>query len=215
MRCASFSPRDLYAALFETDQGTNMKHKILATVATVALSLTASAAMALTISGGISFAGDATPAPAGNWGDATGVNFADTPTNARVSSVSGSYAGVPSGAIAGQLATFSDFTFAPSLDPNPVTLWTFDFDGRTYSFSMDTVSIANQSTNFLDLTGYGTLSITGFDDTRGVWRFTGQQAGSPATFSFSSSNEPVAEPGTLALLGLGLLGVGLARRRKA
>lgn len=192
-----------------------MKHTIFATVATVALSLTTSAAMALTITGGISFAGDAVPAPAGNWGDATGVNFADTPTNARVSSVSGSYSGVPSGALSGQLATFNDFTFEPTLVPNPVLLWSFDFDGRTYSFTMDTVSLNDRAANFIELTGFGVLSITGFDDTRGVWRFSGQQAGIPPTFSFSSSNEPVAEPGTLALLGLGLLGVGLARRRKA
>jgi hypothetical protein len=128
--------------------------------------------------------------------------------------VSGSYAGVPSGSVSGQLATFTDFTFSPGLAPNPVLLWTFQFDGRTYSFLMDTVTVANQSNFFLDLTGYGTLSITGFDDTRGVWRFTGQQAGSPATFSFSSSNEPLPEPSTLALLGLGLLGISAARRRK-
>ena len=33
--------------------------------------------------------------------------------------------------------------------------------------------------------------------------------------SFTISARPVAEPGTLALLGLGLLGLGIARRRKA
>ena len=191
-----------------------MKKTIFAAVALVGLSMASLSAQAISITGGISCAGDATPAPAGNWGGATGVNFGDTEFNARVSSVSGSYAGVPAGAITGQLATFFDFTFAPALNPNPVLLWTFDFGGRTYSFLMDTVSVAGQSTNFLDLTGYGTLSITGYDDARGVWRFTGQQAGNPATFSFSSSNEPLPEPSTLALLGLGLLGISAARRRK-
>jgi hypothetical protein len=190
-----------------------MKKALFASVAAIGLSLASLSAQAVSITGGISFAGDASPAPAGNWGGATGVNFGDAP-NARVSSVSGSYAGVPAGAIAGQLASFTDFTFSPSLNPSPVLLWTFDFGGRTYSFLMDTVSVANQSTFFLDLTGYGTLSITGFDDTRGVWRFTGQQAGTPATFSFSSSNEPLPEPSTLALLGLGLLGISAVRRRK-
>jgi hypothetical protein len=193
-----------------------MSHKFLATVAALALSLTATVAMAVPITGGISFAGDASPAPAGNWGGATGVDFADTGTNARVSSVSGSYAGVPFGSVNGQLATFTDFTFSPNLAPNPVVLWTFDYNGKTYSFTMDTVQIKAQSEFSLELTGSGYLNITGFDSAYGIWRFTGQQAGTPATFSFSSSNEPIGtpEPGSLALLGLGLLGLGAARRRK-
>lgn len=190
-----------------------MKKALFASVAAIGLSVASLSAQAISITGGISFSGDARPAPAGNWGSATGVDFGTAP-NARVSSVSGSYAGVPAGAVAGQLASFTDFTFSPGLAPSPVTLWTFVYNSLTYSFVMDTVSVANQSTFFLDLTGFGTLSITGFDDTRGVWRFTGQQAGTPATFSFSSSNEPLPEPSTLALLGLGLLGISAARRRK-
>ena len=71
------------------------------------------------------------------------------------------------------------------------------------------------------------LEVTGsqgsFTGIRWVTTFTSFREGDPLTVSaftgFSGSADgfkkiPVPEPGTLALFGLGLIGMGLARRKK-
>lgn len=123
----------------------------------------------------------------------------------------GSYAPIDGASVA---VGYTDFTFSPALSAPVDPLWWFTDGLRTYSFVMGTVSIQTQSASSLQLIGSGMLYITGFDPTPGFWEFSAWSTLS-GRFKFTSQTASVPEPGTLALLGLGLLGVGLARRRRA
>ncbi len=94
------------------------------------------------------------------------------------------------------------------------TIWSISSGGMVYSFSLSSVQIVGGNTgNFstLALTGTGIFSITGgstaYTPTAGNWIYT--QSG--ASFS-SQSAASVPEPGTIALVGLGLIGIGTIRR---
>jgi len=114
--------------------------------------------------------------------------------------------------------TYRSFTFNPGLSSPVDPLWSFTVGTDTYSFVMHSVSVAAQSATELSLIGQGMLYITGYDPTPGIWEFTASNMCGTAAcigrFKFSADSS-VSEPGTLALLGLGLLGLGLARRRHA
>ena len=112
--------------------------------------------------------------------------------------------------------TIKDFTFNPFT--SQMTFYTITSGGETLSFDLTGLSIDMQTSTFLDFSGTGTLHLTGFDDTPGVWNFSGQRSGSNAnaTFSWSagSSANEVPEPATLLLTGMGLFAVGFVRRRR-
>ncbi len=101
---------------------------------------------------------------------------------------------------------FLDFQFDPLTSGTP--LWTFDFGGDTYSFTMNAVTTLSKGNTSILLEGTGFMSIDGYEDTFGTWDFSGN------TFSYSSSAAP--EPALILLLATGLIGFGFARRaRKA
>jgi hypothetical protein len=66
----------------------------------------------------------------------------------------------------------------------------------------------------LTASGTGTLSLTGFDNTPGIWEVTTQGVTTTVTFSATAIAQATPEPASLALLGAGLLGLGFVASRK-
>lgn len=101
----------------------------------------------------------------------------------------------PTGAFAG--TTGSAPIFAPvswdSASTAVTPLWSFTSGGWTYSFTLTNLSFAHQDANFINITGYGILRITGtgspYDPTPAKWAFTTTSVGpSPSLrFGFASS----------------------------
>ncbi len=172
-------------------------------LAIAALTLIASTASAVPITGEIGFGGIWTPTGGTGTADATGIqiNFA------VVLAATGDMAPTT-----GQSVTYTPFTFDPFVPVAP--LWSVTgTNGVDYSFDLDTVNVDFQSATELNLSGTGVLRADGFDDTFGTWNFSGNNQ---VLFTFSANAAPrlVPEPGALALFGLGFAGFVVARRRR-
>lgn len=169
----------------------------------IALSVAAvGRAEAASITGDITFGGTLNPAT-----DLGTTNAVDFNNPALVTFSDGDLSAIAFGAN----ATFTDFTFDPFVG-SVVPLWSVG----PWAFDLESVNVNQQTAIFLGLSGSGTLhGPAGFDDTPYIWSFSADKTGAIA-FSATNTNVPVVpEPVTLSLLGVGLAGAAMARRRAA
>lgn len=105
----------------------------------------------------------------------------------------------------GTMVDYSSFTIGEAPE-SPI--WSSD----EFSFQLENMTVVEQNDTVLGLAGTGIMTADGFEETPYFWSFSSDDAGG-TQFAFSSTATDVPEPGTLGLLGLGLVGLGAARRR--
>ena len=97
---------------------------------------------------------------------------------------------------------------------SPVTVYSATIGAITTAFQVTSIAFAQQAGAFLDIEAKGFATLTGFDKTPGVFQLSSQGGISKAvTFSATTTATPTPEPMSMAVLGAGLLGVGLYRRK--
>ena len=103
----------------------------------------------------------------------------------------------------------STWIFSPSTPLSP--LWTIPGPDN-FAFHLDFATVEFQ-TDFLLISGTGTLTGTGFDDTPAEWFFSTQGVAVDGKYSWSSTTTAIPELGSTALFSAALLGACLLRRR--
>lgn len=180
------------------------------------LTVLATTSQAIQIDGTIDFTGSIST-DSGNLLNATQIIFGNT----LVEAGTGTYDSIPNFADDFAITTVTFPTNPLSINPLeavPFTLWGINTDADAdfeYSFDLSSLTVDTQTANYLSLSGSGTLMAEGYVDTFALWSLTTQIAdgGTFTKISFSANNVSVPEPGTVALLGLGLLGLSIAGRK--
>lgn len=178
-----------------------MNNALLGAVAAIALA--ASPALAGPIAAGstLSIAGANSVSP-------TAISF---PSNGALFVSTGDFAGLGSCFNCVQLSTI---TYSPTVSSGQI--FSITNAGLTSTFTLNpgaTTTVIPGAPGALDIIGTGTLTLTGYDPTQGNFAFSTQN-GVPENVTFSATVVAVPEPASLALFGLGLAALGVARRRQ-
>jgi hypothetical protein len=134
------------------------------------------------------------------------------------SAVSGAYTGT-----SGSTVTVTPFTWSPPTSSTPIDpLWSFIYNGDTYSFDLTVLHKDYASPTGLLLSGTGTAYITGpgtdYLATSGTWNFSSQSEGL-TSFTYSSTTIVPAQSlpdggSTVALMGASMIGLVIMRRKR-
>jgi hypothetical protein len=105
------------------------------------------------------------------------------------------------------------FVYSPSVGTG--LLFTVSELSLMATISLDAGGTSSPTLNALTIDAPATLTMTGFASTPGtaVWTIN-QLGGQIGSFSFTADASAVPEPTTLAILGSGVLGLGLLRSRR-
>jgi hypothetical protein len=141
--------------------------KLLRKLAVVIFLLSPMSANAASITGEIAFGSSTVGA---DWTTATSIDF----LGVNVTASTGDFAGVPFGTF----VTIQDpFLFDPASSGTINPFWAFTSGGLNYSFALEEWTITQRTPSFLDLSGHGTVSITGYEDTPFNWTLSLDESG--------------------------------------
>jgi hypothetical protein len=145
--------------------------------------------------------------------NASSVTFIPT---ANAGDASGNLATVIPGAVAPSVTPATiDITTLTFATPD-VLIWTIGTSTATFTIT-GPVNVVLDTTAFLNLSGTGLLTLTGYDPTTAYFSFASTVSGASTNYIFDVNTQApgtTPEPGTLTLFGTGLLGLAGMLRRK-
>jgi|GEM_PF-4038202 len=197
------------------------KSFVAAAAVAASMALGATAVSATPINGTLTLAGTGgqfTATGGANVSTYTGVSFAPSSNTFNTTASTGDLA-----IFTGTSGTIQDFTYVPSVTPASSFVIISGLNTLTFDLaSVDAIGngwTGSGTNGFLNLTLKGVLTVNGGEATDAIILFSGTQT-SPTVTSWSGTliaeGKPIRtpEPATLALIGAGLAGMGMMRRRK-